>query len=225
MSTSMSMNNDGMSHEQAVRSQAVERYVLGELTPEEREAFEGHYFDCSACFEQVKLGAQFLHHAREVLDPEPEKGWLARVLGDLRRPAPAFATAMLLCAIGMGVYQQSVIADLKAPRIESRYMLTGEAKGGAGKLISVSHKARLILTVEFVRKSEFTSYQAEIIGESGKVKASLPAPVPVGEDTVTITLPANSLQTGKYSMLVYGLTQDGVKTEAGRGEFDLQFAN
>ncbi len=224
MSTSMS--NDAMSHEQAVRSQAVERYVLGELTPEEREAFEGHYFDCSACFEQVKLGAQFLHHAREVLDPEPEKGWLARVLGDLRRPAPAFASAMLLCAIAMGVYQQSVIADLKVPRVETRYMLTGEAKGGAGKLISVSHKARLILAVEFARKPEFASYRAEIIGESGKVKASLPVPAASTDESVTVTLPANTLEAGKYAMVVYGLTQDGTKTEAGpHGDFNLQFTN
>src|SRR5215472_3383639 len=105
------MSIDTMNHEQAVRGQAVERYVLGELTPEERDAFEGHYFDCSHCFEQVKLSAQFLHHAHEVLDPEPEKGWLAAMLGDLRRPVAAFATAALACAIGIGIFQQVQIAD------------------------------------------------------------------------------------------------------------------
>lgn len=222
---SMSMNNDVMSHEQAVRSQAVERYVLGELTQEEREAFEGHYFDCSACFDQVKLSAQFLRQAREVLDPEPEKGWLASLLGDLRRPAFAFASAMLVCAIGMGVYQQSVIADLKAPRIESRYILTGQKKGGAAKVVSVSRKEKLGLTVEFIRKPEFTQYEAQIVTESGKVTASLAVPAAVEEDSVTISLPAGTLDAGQYSMVVYGLAADGGKTETGRGEFDLQFAN
>jgi hypothetical protein len=221
----MTMSNDAMNHEQAVRSQAVERYVLGELTQEEREAFEGHYFDCSACFEQVKLSAQFLRHAREVLDPEPEKGWLARMLGDLRRPAFAFASAMLVCAIGMGVYQQSVIGDLKAPRIESRYVLRGQPKGRAGKVVKVSRREKLALTVDFVRKPEFTSYQAQIEAESGKVKVSLPVPVAVDEDSVTISLPANTLDAGEYSMVVYGLAADGSKTEAGRGELDLQFVN
>jgi hypothetical protein len=220
----MSMNN-AMNHEQAVRSQAVERYVLGELTQEEREAFEGHYFDCSACFEQVKLSGQFLRQAREVLDPEPEKGWLARLLGDMRRPAFAFASAMLVCAIGMGVYQQSVIADLKAPRIESRYILTGQKKGGAAKVVSVSRKEKLGLTVEFIRKPEFTQYEAQIVTESGKVKASLAVPAAVEEDSVTISLPAGTLDAGQYSMVVYGLAADGGKTETGRGEFDLQFAN
>jgi hypothetical protein len=225
MSMSMSMSNDAMSHEQALRSQAVERYVLGELTHEEREAFEGHYFDCSACFEQVKLSAQFLRHAREVLDPEPEKGWLASLLGDLRRPAVAFATAMLVCAIGIGVYQQSVIADLKAPRIESRYVLRGQAKGGTGKLVSVSRREKLGLTVDFIRKPEFTRYEAQIVAESGKVKVSLPVPAAVEEDSVTISLPAGTLDAGQYSMVVYGLAADGSKTQTGQGEFDLHFVN
>jgi anti-sigma factor RsiW len=218
------MNIETMSHEQAVSSQAAERYLLGELTQEDRQAFEGHYFDCSACFEQVKVGAQFMRHAREVLDPEPEKGWLARMLGDLRRPAPAFATAMLLLALGTGLYQHSVIADLKAPRIESRYVLAGDARGAA-RLLSVSRKAGLSLTVEFMRKPEFTSYQAQIVTESGKVKVSVPVPAPVTDDSVTITLPADALDAGKYSLVVYGLTQDGAKTEAGKGGFDLEFQN
>ncbi len=219
------MSIDTMSHEQAVRSQAAERYVLGELTQEEREAFEGHYFDCSACFDQVKLGAQFLHHAGEVLDREPEKGWLATMLGDFRRPAAAFAAAMLVCAIGMGIYQQSVIAGLKGPRIEARYMLTGEVKGGPAKVVSVSRQAGLSLRVEFLRKPEFTSYQAQIVTEAGKVKTSLPVPASATDDSVTITLPASALVAGKYSLVIYGLTQDGARTEAGRGEFDLQFTN
>jgi Putative zinc-finger len=222
---SMSNSNDAMSHEQAVSRQAVERYVLGELTPEEREAFEGHYFDCSACFDQVKMSGQFLRHAREVLDPEPEKGWLARMLGDLRRPVAALATAMLVCAVGIGAYQQSVISDLKAPRVEERYMLTGVPRGRSSNVVSVSRKEGLGLTVEFIRKPEFTSYQAQIVTESGKVRTSLQAPVANDEDSITISLPASTLDAGKYSVVVYGLTADGGKTEAGRGEFDLQFVN
>jgi hypothetical protein len=44
------MNTDIMSHDQAVSSQAAERYVLGELTSSERDAFESHFFDCAVCF-------------------------------------------------------------------------------------------------------------------------------------------------------------------------------
>ena len=214
------MNNDVMSHEQAVSKQAAERYLLAELSQEERDAFEGHYFDCQACFEQVQLGAEFLHHTRDVLDPEPEKGWLARTLGDLWRPAPAFVAAMMLLAVGVGVYQRSVIADLKVPGVESSYPLTGDARGIA-KSISVPRNARVSLSLEFVTRPEFASYQAQIVSEAGKVEASLP--VAAGQESVTISLLASTLEAGKYSMAVYGLGKDGSKTEANRGEFDLRF--
>jgi len=218
------MNNDVMSHEQAVSGQIAERYLLAELSHEERESFEGHYFDCPACFEQVQLGAEFLRHSRDVLDPAPEKGWLARTLGDLWRPAPAFATAMLLLAVGLGAYQQSTIAGLKAPRLTSGYVLTGQAKGGASaQMIRVSRKAAFSLKVEFLRKPEFTSYQAQIVSAQGATKATLRVPPTVNDDSITISVPAESLDAGVYSVVVYGVSADGAKTEAGSGAFELQF--
>lgn len=219
------MNIDVMSHEQAVSYQAPERYLLAELTQDERQAFEAHYFDCPACFDQVRLGAQFLGHASAVLDPEPEKGWLARMLGDLSRPAPAFASAMLVFAIGTGVYQHATIADLKAPRVEFRYVLRGDQRGGPAKQVRVARKAGLSLSVEFTPKPEFTAYEAQIVTESGRVKYSVPVTLQGTQDSITIALPADALDAGKYSVVVQGQAKDGAKTEVVRGWFDLQFVN
>lgn len=216
------MNTDTMTHDNAVSSQAAERYVLGELTPSEREAFEGHYFDCAACFEQVEAGAQFLGRAREVLDREPEPGWLGAMLGDLRRPAPVFVSAMLLCAIGIGIHQQSVISDARAPHIEEHYDLV--AAKGAVKSLHVSRKSPLGLNVVFRPSAEFVSYRAQIISEPGKVLYTLPITGQTG-DSVTVALPAAALEAGRYSLVIQGLTRDGVATEAGSAPFDLQFAD
>jgi hypothetical protein len=38
---------------------APERYLMGELTPEQREAFEVHMFTCAQCFESMKSGVGF----------------------------------------------------------------------------------------------------------------------------------------------------------------------
>ena len=213
---------DTMSHDQAVSSQAAERYVLGELTPGEREAFEGHYFDCAACFEQVETGAQFLGRAREVLDREPEPGWLGAMFRDLRRPAPVFVSAMLLCAVGIGVHQQPVIADARSPHVEESYDLV--AAKGAVKSLTVSRKARLGLNMVFTPRAEFTSYRAQIVTDSGKVVHSLPMSGQAG-DSVTIALPAAALDPGRYSLVVQGLTRDGVATEVGSAPFDLHFVD
>ena len=213
-----------MTHEQAVSSRAVERYLLGELTEEQRNAFEAHYFDCASCFEQVQLSQEFLHHTRQVLDPEPETTWLARMVGDFRRPAMAFMTAMLLCAVGIGVYERGLITSLRAPRVEAQFVVTGEARGSE-KPVSVSRNTALSLRVDFLRKPEFASYRAEIVSDSGKVKYSLAIPASQTDDSVTVSLPADTLGAGKYTLVVYGATADGKQVEAGHGGFDLQFTN
>jgi hypothetical protein len=213
-----------MSHEQAVSTQAVERYHLGELTDNERDAFEAHYFDCAACFEQVQLSGEFLRHAHDVLKPDSQPNWLAGVLGDFQRPAAVFATAMLLCAIGIGVYQHGVISSLKEPRVEARYILTGEARGSE-KLVSVARNTALSLRVEFIRKPEFVSYRAQIESASGKAKYSVSIPAGQTADSVTVSLPADTLDAGKYTLFVYGVNTDGKQVEAGHGSFDLQFTN
>lgn len=41
-------------HSQIESEEMVERYVLGQLAPEERQAFEEHFLACDACFENVK---------------------------------------------------------------------------------------------------------------------------------------------------------------------------
>ena len=60
-----------MDHKQAVEDHAVERYFLGELSPEERDAFEEHYFTCTECAAEVCAGARFRANARRVL-AQPE---------------------------------------------------------------------------------------------------------------------------------------------------------
>jgi anti-sigma factor RsiW len=46
-----------MTHTEAVRSSAAERYLLNELSEPERFAFEDHYFDCPECAEEVRMSA------------------------------------------------------------------------------------------------------------------------------------------------------------------------
>jgi len=221
----MSDNQTTMSHEQAISSQAAERYLLGELKEGELEAFEGHYFDCPACFQQIEMGSQFLGRAREVLDPVPEKGWLARMLGDLSRPAPAFVAAMLLCAVGIGVYQQFELADSRAPRIGAHLVLAPARGESSGKVIHVPHNGRLSMSLDFTPQPEFTSYRAQIVSESQKVKLDFAVLPQISDSSLAITFDANQLDPGKYSVVILGLTSSGETKRIGESPFELQFTD
>ena len=53
-----------MDHSQAVEQMAAERYLLNELTPEAREAFEEHVFDCHECAMDIRAAAAFVDEAK-----------------------------------------------------------------------------------------------------------------------------------------------------------------
>jgi hypothetical protein len=219
-------NQTTMSHEQAISTKAAERYLLGELETGELEAFEAHYFDCPACFEQIEMGAQFLGRAREVLDPEQEKGWLSRMIGDLTRPAPAFVTAMLLCAVALGVYQQTELAGARGPQLAAHYVLA-PARGGesAAKVLQAPRNGWLSLSLDFNPQSQFSSYRAQIVSNStNKVKLEFAVLPPAPDSSSAITFQTNKLEAGKYRVVIFGVTPDGASKEIGQNAFDLRFS-
>ena len=56
-----------MTHGEAIRFQAGQKYATGELAPAERDAFEEHFFDCLECAEAVRWEMMFTANARSVL--------------------------------------------------------------------------------------------------------------------------------------------------------------
>jgi len=56
-----------MDHLQAVNTLAAERYLLEEMTDAERDEFEGHFFSCKDCAEDLRAGAVMIDGARSGL--------------------------------------------------------------------------------------------------------------------------------------------------------------
>lgn len=61
--------SEAMKHQEAIEMMASERYLLDELAPELRDAYEEHFFGCAECALDVQLGAAFIDHTK-VLLPE-----------------------------------------------------------------------------------------------------------------------------------------------------------
>jgi hypothetical protein len=58
-------------HDAAVTCQAVEQYLLNDLSEEERAHFEKHYFECTECADAVAAGQVFVNH----IGPPRLKTW------------------------------------------------------------------------------------------------------------------------------------------------------
>jgi anti-sigma factor RsiW len=101
-----------MDHLEAKRIQAAEKYVLGELTPEVRDEYEEHYFDCEDCTADLKAASAFVgigkqifaeEAARETVgEPEKEGGGFSSWFSWLR---PAIAVPAMAALVAIIVYQ------------------------------------------------------------------------------------------------------------------------
>src|SRR5260370_4886543 len=94
-----------MDHNEATELQAALKYVLRELTPVQRDAYEEHYFDCAECAVDIKALATFADTVRQVLrqesansvarDPLPAPNrwfaWFRPIVA-----VPAFAALLLM---------------------------------------------------------------------------------------------------------------------------------
>ena len=56
-----------MGHDEAVRTLATEKYLLGEMHPELREKYELHLFNCEECALDLWAAITFLTHAKAIL--------------------------------------------------------------------------------------------------------------------------------------------------------------
>ena len=224
------MNTRMINHEEAIKDLMAERYLLGELNSAEREAYEEHLFSCDACFEQVKVGTEFVAHLRHIGTEDPQAaiapGFMSRLMTNARQPLAVTTFGCLLLVGGFAVHQGLEISRLKEPRPEIRYVLTGIAHGSSdANLIKVPRNSALSLNVEYTPKGEFISYRALVLSGSGKALHAVALPETQTGTTASIALPADALRPGQYSIVVLGNKSDGTQEEVGHGVFELQFTD
>jgi hypothetical protein len=200
-----------MNHEDAVRNQMAEHFALGELTREDRERFEAHFFDCSECFENVRLASEFLHHTHRVLSPEHEKGPVARFFAELWRPTTRVMASLFVGAVGLSIYQQVLIGDLQKPKQVWHAFLTEQTRSpGNEKEISVPRGIRLALETGFLQRDEFKAYRSLILTEPDKrIKYIVSLHLEEDDASATIVLPPEILHEGTFSVLIQGQRRDG----------------
>jgi len=212
------MSGQIIDHQDAVKSLMAERYLLGELNAGEREAYEEHLFSCDACFEQVKVGTEFVGHLRRIGDEQP--AW-SRLVHRVFRPSPALAFAiMFLCVSGISARQAVVIHQMKAP--ESVNVMTVRPVARAlDNPLTVPRRGSFELRTVFQHNQKLQSYRALVVSASGKELASVAIKNPeTGE--LQVRLNADSFRDGDYILIVQAVDPTTGSTEAiGQRPFKL----
>jgi hypothetical protein len=210
-----------MDHNEAVRLQAAEKYLLGELPREQHAAYEEHYFECSACAEEIKATAAFMESVRQMAREEVRQaidekrlvpaapaagGWFAWL-----RPAfavPVFAALLLLIGYQNSVtipgLQQS-LARIPVAEVVKSFSVMSSASRGEGsspQAIRVGAYEDWQLDVDPPGNSA-SGYVFQIQNESGRVLATFSVSAEVAKNTVPVKIRGGSLQPGKYALVIF----------------------
>ena len=189
-----------MDHEVAAKTQAVERYLLGEMPATERDAFEEHYFSCAECAEEVRSGSELTRELKAALQELPSRpqasppSWSSW----FRIPSMVPTFAALALAVVVGYQNLAVLPDLEAPRsMASGVILDGRTRGDIPSL-KFGDPLRFLTAVEGpVAPGLFV----EIANPSGSAVRSGEVSAPAPGRPLDVYFPG-TLATGRYQLVV-----------------------
>jgi hypothetical protein len=207
-----------MDHLEAKRLHAAEKYVLGELTADQRDAYEEHYFDCAECAEDVSATVTFVSAGREVFRKEPVPSPPKELAPRSRwtswfRPMIAIpAMAVLLLAIGyysrtskpqIGVITPPGQTVLSSPSFGLR---GGDRLENEKTIVQLQGNDSVQLHFDFVpsQVQNFSSYTGELQDSASRVLLQFSIPTDRVNKEVNLIAPSGLLHPGDYTLTVFG---------------------
>src|SRR5947209_7448790 len=144
--------SDTMNHEEAMKAQTTERYLLGDLPENERDAFEEHYFECAICADDLRSGSAFVDAVRATA---PRKNpFLERQQARRRRKyfVPLAAAASLIVGVltmqlGFVAPLQTQLADARRPATPAVHMLS-ETRGEGSVVLDANRLQEFLVRIE-----------------------------------------------------------------------------
>ena len=184
-------------HGAAVTCQAIELYLLNDLSEEERAHFEKHYFECTECADAVAAGQTFVNHIRP---PSIRRVWW---------PQPAAAMAALFLAVAGG--QQFVIGQLAAPHPNSVIFVRPLEKG-AGERAYTLRTPSATIEVSLPGEAEYPFYLVKVAdGQGRRLSQVVPAPPKDSDQRLSVQVSRRALGTGHFTVDIDGLNSEDSK--------------
>jgi hypothetical protein len=205
-----------MDHNYITQDHTVERYLLDELTPEVRDEFEEHFFDCQECATDLRATASFMDAAKREfkIHPVPKSGGENRGKSFF---ASAWPSALVWTALAASLlviaYQNMIvfprfrteIAELKAPEILPAISLVrGNSRGGQIPAGTVGNARPFLLQLDLPTQDRFSSYTCLLYAPSGALIWRTEVSAQSARDTVSIRVPPADRPPGEYTLAVQG---------------------
>ncbi|MEO8130875.1 MAG: zf-HC2 domain-containing protein [Bryobacteraceae bacterium] len=214
-----------MEHTEAVNVQAVERYLLHELSGAELKAFEEHFFVCTQCAADLESSTLFIANARQVFREEraeagstaPALPWWTSLAESWRKPW-AWAPSLAVCSLGvLALYQGFILMPELARKAqvgnEARslptFPLTGVSRGEARAIVVPRETPFFGVTFDITPGPSFPAYHCVLQNSAGRVQFAVAVPPPPPGQPVTILVPARGLQPGIYKLVLFGASATG----------------
>jgi hypothetical protein len=229
-----------MDHQDAVRTGAVERYLLGQLSGPESEEFETHFFDCMQCAQDLRAGALFEENARTVFSeqaaaeraaasragspPAPRSLW-AVTWG---RPWAAVPALAALALVGVSAYQSLVVIpglrgqlrQALSPQPMASYVLPPTSRGDAQALEIPADGLFYAVYMDPTWEGSFAAYMCSVQDESGSTRFSVQLPAPPPGKPIQVLLTRSLLPSGRYTVVIRNIAETG-KPEAELARYAL----
>jgi hypothetical protein len=192
-----------MDHEKSISTHAAEGYLLGELTPAERDAFEEHFFDCEECGQAVRDGAAFRDGMRAL-------GKESRF--QFRRPMWLLPIAASL-AIGFGVGRIPTQPSFDYDHPMHSISVRTAVRAAAAEVKMLPAATRNYIDVEIPPVENAVGYIVTVRdGEGAQRQLWKLTP----EDTRdTVSLPLRPLPPGGYELVIESADRGGKRSPIG----------
>ncbi len=229
-----------MDHTDAIRRMSAERYLLNELTPEDREAFEAHFFTCFECAQDLRAAAAFLQEAKAQLPtfttPSPAYPQPVIPVAVPRsrtlwwRPAfviPAFLALLAIVAYQSLVSVKAMRSASNQPRFLPRVILQLGAVSDSQVPVTAIPGRGVILLINLPPPSAaYASYAVNLqYPEASRTWSQTINSAATGnpDGPLPLLIPAAGLEQGPYHLAVYGITPHGIRALLDRSILEIQF--
>ncbi|HTS36769.1 MAG TPA: zf-HC2 domain-containing protein [Candidatus Solibacter sp.] len=223
-----------MDHNEAVRQNATERYLLDELDPDLRDQFEEHMFDCQECAVDLRAGAMFVEQSKAVL---AEAQTPVPVLVPAKQPAksswfgwlsPALAVPVMTVLLAVIGYQRFIevpqlMQAANQPDVLPVASINVSTRGAEKKEVTTKPGQGFLLNLSIPPDASYSAYSLELHNAAGTLQYLLKIAASSPDETRPVHFPGAGLEQGTYTLVVNGITADGHSSTVGNYPIELKF--